>query len=82
MAGLPRALRAAGSVLVQVLAWTPSFETQHAFFRFGGKEPGPFHGAHFSSFSPFDASSVNFRVVTCLLLMYHRMESLPFLPHG
>lgn len=31
MAGLPQALRAAGSVLVQVLGWTPSFEPQHAF---------------------------------------------------
>lgn len=31
MAELPQALRAAGSVLVQVLAWTPSLEPQCDF---------------------------------------------------
>lgn len=59
------------------LPWTP------VWFQFGGKEPWPFHRAHFSpSFSACDASSVYFWVVTRLFLMYHWMESLPFLRHG
>lgn len=59
MAGLPQALRAAGSVLVQVLGWTPSFEPQCAF-SLVEKSLG--------FFSPFEASSVCFRVVACLFV--------------
>lgn len=68
MAGLPQALRAAGSVLVQVLGWTPSFEPQRAF-GLVEKSLGHCTGHIFSlSFSPFEASSVCFRVVACLFV--------------